>query len=167
MHSSSQINMTLFKDKYLDKDKKLSILDVGSIDVNGSYKTLFDNPNWSYLGMDMSGGKNVDVVSEPYHFSFKDNSFDVIACGQVLEHVEDMFSFIKEINRILKLNGVVCCIAPSEFHIHRFPVDCWRILPDGMNFLLSKIGKLKILEIYSYKPDCIGIAIKEKEGAKC
>jgi hypothetical protein len=58
-----------FKNKYLasSKDQPLIILDLGSQDVNGTYRDIFSVKNWVYKGMDMEPGKNVDIVlKEPY-----------------------------------------------------------------------------------------------------
>ena len=53
MHESSYERMREFVLKYLNPRKKLKILDVGSYDVGGNYKKLFDNPNWEYYGGDI------------------------------------------------------------------------------------------------------------------
>ncbi len=72
MHKSSYDKMKQFVDKYLDKDKKLKILDIGSQDVNGSYKELFENDNWTYIGADMCESKNVDfVLKNVYRWNVK------------------------------------------------------------------------------------------------
>ena len=64
--------MKKFAIKYL-KDKRkenLIILDLGSQDINGSYKELFSSPAWKYIGIDTSEGKNVDIViSDPYSWN--------------------------------------------------------------------------------------------------
>ena len=64
MHQSSLEKMRGFKEKYLDsrKGESLRILDLGSQDINGSYRPLFDGDCWTYEGVDMSPGKNVDIV---------------------------------------------------------------------------------------------------------
>ncbi|HUT00466.1 MAG TPA: hypothetical protein VMY59_09135, partial [Candidatus Thermoplasmatota archaeon] len=66
---------------YSDKNKSLKVLDVGSKD-NGDncpdFRNLFDNTDWSIVGLDLEKGKNVDLVSEPYSFPFEDNTFDIV-----------------------------------------------------------------------------------------
>ena len=51
MHKSSMLRMKWFVDTYLDETKKGNILDVGSYDVNGTYKELFEETAYSYQGL--------------------------------------------------------------------------------------------------------------------
>ena len=59
MHQSSLENMLAFRERYLEgrKDEPLFILDLGSLDVNGSYRGHFDAFRWTYRGIDMAAGK--------------------------------------------------------------------------------------------------------------
>lgn len=167
MHESSYSEMKSFVDKYLDKNKELSILDIGSLDVNGTYKPLFDNQKWKYTGLDIKEGENVDVVSiNQYRYPFDDNSFDVVISGSVIEHVQDTHAFIREAARVMKKDGIMCIIAPWAYPEHKYPVDCWRIMPDGMRFLIEKIGGIKIIDVRKNETDCIGIAGKPKKDIK-
>ena len=49
MHASSYQEMKRFTERYLDRERELSVLDVGSLDVNGSSKELFASPRWTVL----------------------------------------------------------------------------------------------------------------------
>ena len=163
MHNSSFEEMKKFVEKYLDTKKNLKIIDIGSMDVNGTYKDLFNCENWEYIGLDLEEGRNVDLVADSlYSWGGEDESFDVVISGQCLEHVKNTHLWIKEVARIVKKGGIVCIIAPWSFTEHRFPVDCWRILPDGMRFLLEEIAGLEVIDVYHNAPlmDCIGIAKK-------
>jgi len=164
MHDSSYKQMILFVNNYLDRNKELKILDVGSHSVLGqiSYKDIITTtPAWHYFGLDLVEGTNVDIITKDlYNWPIKDNTYDVIISGQCLEHVEDMYKWIKEVSRVLKPDGLVCIIAPNSWGIHKHPIDCWRIFPDGMKFLMTKIGGLKELSIYMNGVDTIGIGTK-------
>lgn len=167
MHETSYNEMQQFVNKYLDRSQALSVIELGSLDVNGSYRPLFDAPLWQYTGLDLMAGKNVDVVSEnPYRYPFLDSSFDVVISGSTLEHVEDMNAFIREAARILKKDGIMCVIAPWTYPEHRYPEDCWRILPDGMKFLLKDVAGLNVLNVHKNETDCVGIAGRSKVGLK-
>jgi SAM-dependent methyltransferase len=164
MHDSSLVLMSRFL-KMLP-DTPLNILDVGSYDVNGSYKNLIKNPKWKYVGLDMSPGPNVDIVAPPETpFPIPDSSFDVVISGQCFEHCEAPWLLIKEVERVCKPGGMIAIIAPWNFPIHRYPVDCWRILPDGMTYLLTKWCKFSMIEcgtapINNVSGDCYGFARK-------
>lgn len=163
MHPSSKVQMKRFINKYLGREANLSILDVGSYDLNGTYRELFTCSNWTYRGADLIGTaeKNVDILLKgPYYWGIEAESFDVAVSGQTLEHVEDLHLWIQKFDFVLKPRGLVCIIAPWQWRIHRYPLDCWRILPDGMRFLLEKICKFEVLEAYVAESDCVGIARK-------
>lgn len=154
MHQSSYDKMLNFKKQYLAhlNHEPLTILDLGSQDVNGTYKDIFDETPWCYKGMDMEKGKNVDIVlKDPYSWSeIGTGSADVVISGQALEHVEYFWVTMLEIARVLKPGGLCCIIAPSSGHEHRFPVDCWRFYEDGFKALI-KFALLQELKVYRQK----------------
>ena len=129
-------------------DQPIVILDLGSLDVNGSYKEIFDQPAWCYRGLDMAPGKNVDIVlKNPYHWKeVGSNSVDVIISGQAFEHIEFFWISMIEIARVLKPGGLCCIIAPSGGYEHKYPVDCWRFYPDGFS-ALAHFARLKVIEV--------------------
>ncbi|MDD4478561.1 MAG: class I SAM-dependent methyltransferase [Mesotoga sp.] len=131
------------------------VLDVGSMDVNGSYKPLFQDHD--YQGLDIAPGPNVDIVApDPYDWPIEDNSFDVVISGQCLEHVEYPWRTVEEIARVLKPGGMCCIIAPSNGPEHRYPIDCYRYMPDGMKAMAKDAG-LKVVSSSLHDP---GINIK-------
>ncbi len=149
VHTSSFQNMKKFTERYLShqNDKKISILDIGSQDVNGTYKALFAEKNWHYCGLDICPGPNVDiVVRDIYHWKeIRSNSFDVVISGQAFEHIEYFWLTMREIARVLKYDGLCCLIAPSSGPEHRYPVDCWRFFPDGLS-ALARYAHLQVIE---------------------
>ena len=149
MHQSSLDKMRSFSEKYLYpfQSQNLRILDLGSQNIGGSYRSIFSNPNWKYIGADLIEGDNVDLVlKDPYKWSEIDCSeFDIVISGQAFEHIEFFWLTIGEISRILKPGGFCCIIAPSSGHEHRYPVDCWRFYPDGFS-ALARYGNLDVIE---------------------
>lgn len=153
MHRSSFLAMEKFKDKYLDKNCTLDILDIGSFDSNPkpfNYGLLFNEKKWNYFGMDIREGPNVDlVVSDIYDWvEIKDASYDVVVSGQAFEHMEFFWKAIVEIERILKPEGFCCIIAPSAGPVHRHPYDCYRFTAEGMKAMGEYAG-LDVLEYYT------------------
>ena len=152
MHQSSLDKMLAFRKKYLEgkKNEPLFILDLGSLDVNGSYRGYFEVFPWTYLGIDRTAGKNVDIVlQDPYDWrEIRSCSADVVVSGQAFEHIEFFWLTILEIARVLKPEGLCCLIAPSGGPEHRYPVDCWRFHPDGFA-ALARFASLEVSEIYA------------------
>ena len=150
MHKSSMLRMRWFADTFLEKGCDLKILDVGSYDVNGCYKDIFINEGYSYTGLDMEGGKNVDIVpSSPYMWpEIEDDSYDAVISGQALEHIEFFWITVCEMVRVLKEGGVLCIVAPNGFEEHRYPVDCWRFFTDGM-VALARYTNLETLHAHT------------------
>ena len=131
------------------ENSPLRILDVGSAAIGGAslYRGIFDRAGWSYLGVDVAAGSNVDVVLEnPYDWrEIRDQSFDVVISHEAFEHIEFIWISILEVARVLKTNGLVAIVAPARGIIHRFPTDCWRFYPDGLPALARYAG-LRVLE---------------------
>ncbi len=132
------------------RKEKIRVLDVGSYDVNGSYRHLFPEDRYEYVGLDMAPGPNVDLVlKRPYDWSeLKTDSFDVVISGQAFEHMEFFWVTMVEMARVLDENGLLCIVAPNGFGEHRYPVDCYRFFSDGM-VSLARYVNLEPLHVHT------------------
>ncbi len=134
MHASTLLRMEYFANTFLAEQGITSgkILDIGSLDVNGSYKHFFQN--FQYIGLDMVKGKNVDFVPKnPYAWDeLPKENFDIVITGQTFEHAEFFWLTMKEMARVLKVGGYMCIVVPNIAEEHRYPVDCYRFYTDGM-----------------------------------
>lgn len=122
----------------------LPCLDVGSFDVCGSVRDLFEK----YIGLDMREGRNVDVVANAHRIPFKDGEFYVVTCLETLEHDDDPFQTVRELHRVCAPGGHIIITAPSitmTTH-HGYPQDYWRFTPDGIRVLVNKMSEEKICE---------------------
>lgn len=157
--------MKRFVDLYLQEKTNIQILDIGSFDINGSYRGIFQKESWVYKGLDIAPGQNVDIVeANIYNWNIKDETFDVVISGQTLEHVEYPWVTFKEMVRVLKKKGYVCLMVPSTGKEHRYPVDCWRMFPDGAR-ALAKLENIEVLECHindksKFWMDCVLIGRK-------
>lgn len=61
------------------------VLEVGSLDINGSVRPLFGAAE-RYWGLDLVAGPGVDEVADAAHWSPGDDRYDVVVCCEVLEH---------------------------------------------------------------------------------
>jgi SAM-dependent methyltransferase len=144
MHKSSILRMQWFLNNFVSgiNEQQVRVLDVGSYDVGGSYRHLFDKSKFHYVGLDIEEGPNVDVVlKNPYDWTaIESDSFDIVISGQALEHIEFFWKTMEEMTRVLKKDGLLCLIAPNGFGEHRYPVDCYRFFTDGMVALARYVG---------------------------
>ena len=149
VHQSSFEKMTAFRDRYLSArtNEPLRILDLGSQDINGSYRPLFSEPPWDYAGLDMAAGNNVDIVLRtPYVWKeVVSDSADVVISGQAFEHIQYFWITMLEVARVLKPGGLCCILAPSSGPEHRYPTDCWRFYPDGLASL-AHYAQMEVIE---------------------
>lgn len=141
--------MKYFKNTYLNPDDELKILDIGSFDRDGNYNygLILDEEKWTYNGLDLKAGNNVDiVVKNPYNWrEIKAKSYDVVISGQAFEHIEFFWLTLEQINRVLKPGGLFCLIVPSTGPEHKNPYDCYRFYEDGMR-AMAKYIHLEVLE---------------------
>ena len=63
----------------------------------------------------ISNTKTNFLSGSAYSLPFSDNSFDLVVCSEVLEHLHDYKDAIKEINRVLKPGGQFLASVPAEF----------------------------------------------------
>lgn len=81
-----------------------NVLDVGSLDINGNNRFLFEDSN--YIGIDIGEGNNVDIISLAHEFNGENESYDTIISTECFEH--DMYydKSILNIIRMLKSEGM-------------------------------------------------------------
>jgi autotransporter strand-loop-strand O-heptosyltransferase len=89
------------------------VLDIGSLDINGSNKYLFENCD--YIGLDVAPGKNVDVVSLGHMYDAPAEFFDTIISTEVFEHDMHYEETITNVMRMLKPGGLFLftCAGPG------------------------------------------------------
>lgn len=100
-----------------------NVLDVGSLDVNGSFSNYnffsrgeawLDLVKGEMTGIDLAEGPGVDVVMNANDMAFADNTFDLVLCLEMLEHDENPAKSIKEMYRVLKPGQPLILTCPNE-----------------------------------------------------
>ena len=155
MHKSAMVRMSWFVENYIKGRGHVRVLDVGSYDVNGCMRPLFDGIDAEYVGLDIEAGPNVDVVmNEPYNWdNVPDGSFDFVISANAFAHLEYPWLTIRLIHSKLKQGGIACIIAPNSTPEHRYPYDCYRYFADGFSALAKWAGFQMINVTVSGVPD--------------
>ena len=80
------------------------------------------------------------ISKDVYNYPIKDNTYDIVFSAQVMEHVQKIWVWLRELKRITKPGGKIITIMPVSYIFHACPIDCWRIYPDGMIGLMEEVG---------------------------
>jgi SAM-dependent methyltransferase len=111
MHPQAR-DFTLFVKSILaDFFKNKKVLDVGSGDINGNNRFLFED--CEYDGNDVISAKNVTVVSKTKDLPFSDSTFDTIISTECFEHDPEYAESFRKICNMLKPNGLFCFTCAS------------------------------------------------------
>ena len=129
--------------KFIEGHKTdLKVLDLGC--GNSPYASLFSNR----VGFDFEMNRGVDVIGDAHNLPFENESFDMILCSEVLEHLIDPKKAISEMNRVLKFGGKLVLTTRFIFPIHDAPHDYWRFTRYGLLELFKDWKIEKIIEEY-------------------
>ena len=157
MHWSVNRTFEVFLEKYFPGNPKISILEVGSMNINGELRAL-KTSNMEWLGLDLELGPGVDQVIElGKRFPLDGRSFDLVVASSVFEHDIQFWNTFLEIIRSVNNTGIILLIVPSQGAYHRHPLDAFRFYPDA-GIALSKWAEfsglpIKLIESFTTKPE--------------
>ena len=89
------------------------VLDVGSGDINGNNRLLFDN--CLSEGNDVTVSENATIVSKTKDLQIDDNTFDTIVSTECFEHDPTYKQSLTKIYSMLKPNGLFCFTCASTY----------------------------------------------------
>lgn len=142
MHHSAMMAGKLFFETYW-MDGFRTILDVGSLNVNGTLRTVAP-PDAEFIGVDLAPGAGVDMVlDDPYVYPFGDDTMDCVISTSCYEHDRMFWLSFAEACRVVSPGGFIYINAPSTGPYHAWPYDHWRFYPDAGVGLESWARRLK------------------------
>lgn len=142
--------MQYFKETYLNPNDELKILDIGSFDKDGNYNygLILNEKKWTYHGLDLKQGNNIDIVVEnayDWEDEIEDETYDLVISGQAFEHIEFFWLTLEQVKRVLKPGGLFFLIVPSTGPVHKNPYDCYRFNENAMK-AMAKYINFRVIE---------------------
>lgn len=114
------------------------LLEVGA-GHNYDVERFFSKTN-DYIKTDLKARPGVSFLDITKHVPSAE--YDGIICLNVLEHVYDYNTALKNIYDLLKTNGFLFLSVPLFYPLHDLPHDYWRFSPNALRKLLSSFRQI-------------------------
>ena len=124
------------------KPYEMSVLEVGSQNINGQVRDIFEEEGNPYLGIDMVDGPGVDRVVNVLDLTsvFGEEKFNIVVCCDTLEHIDHFWIALHEMKAILTPGGLFIVTVPDfGVKVHRHPQDYWRFGEDSLHLLMADL----------------------------
>lgn len=155
------------------------LLDIGSGTGRYGVRFALDHPRSSFVLTDIldqslfhirslvnaAGVKNVSVQKEDvFNLSFPDESFDIVFCDVVIQHLTDDASAVIEMARVLKPGGILLLSSANRLSVHTLVRNIQRMFGREYRygferlycrsdlFRLAKESNLTVQEITGFYP---------------
>lgn len=110
------------------------------VDIASGVKTIRKD----IVRVDTESYEGVDVVADALNLPFKNDSCDLVICESSLEHFKDPILAVKEMNRVLKKEGLVYISVPFIVGFHASPNDYFRWTEAGVEELMKDFEKIEL-----------------------
>ena len=104
-HESQNQFFQVVKNNYPEHFEWKNVIEIGSLDINGSVRNLFQYCN--YVGFDLDLGPGVDFGVQGQDVRFPDKSFDVAVSAECFEHNPYWKETLLNMLRMTKDGGLV------------------------------------------------------------
>lgn len=130
-------NFEYFKTQFSELPAGLRVLDLGS--GPGQFSVLFER--FKTFRSDFFPYKECDFLTDiNQKLPIADAAFDLVYMSNVLEHVRDPGSLLRECHRILKPGGRIIITVPFFIKIHQAPYDFYRYTSYGLVAQFEQAG---------------------------
>lgn len=132
-------------EKFLEnvlKVKNPKVLMIGGGEKGSGTKELWESQAIEIHSIDIYASDTVDVVCDAHYLPLEDGFYDGVWIQAVLEHVVEPSKVADEIDRVLKIGGVVYAETPFMQQVHEGAYDFTRYTVLGHRYLFKKFELL-------------------------
>lgn len=123
--------------EHIAKSQPRRVLELGG--GNGLMKSTLGAGGAYFLCTDIAPSDATDMVIDGCDMPFRDQSFDLVAAFEVLEHVENTDKLLGECSRVVSPGGFLAVSVPFMYGLHDFH-DYYRFTPLGLAAKLRPLG---------------------------
>jgi ubiquinone/menaquinone biosynthesis C-methylase UbiE len=99
-----------------------------TFDVKSSF------PQESFLRLDLRQAFGADILRDIERLSFQPHSVGTLLCIDTIEHVWDLQAVFKEVDRVLRKDGITVISSVFNFKIHRCPRLALRFMSEHSTY---------------------------------
>ncbi len=92
------------------------------------------------INVDVGPSEHTDCLGDAMALPFERSSFQLVLSQETMEHVADPFQAVREMGRLLKVDGVLYLQVPFVLGYHPDPEDYWRFTHSGVRRLIEQAG---------------------------
>lgn len=122
MHSDVFTWVSYSYKKNVKTNDKIKILEFGSLDINGSIRSILEQHSSVYIGVDMQEGPGVDIVGNAKDFQ-SNTLFDLIVCCEVFEHTPEWPEIIINSHSLLIDGGLFIATMAGQGRFEHSAID--------------------------------------------
>jgi SAM-dependent methyltransferase len=110
---------------FVSKSTGVNVLEVGSLDINGSVRFLFNDlisDGGSFFGIDVQEGPGVDLVADASVYK-SEKQYDIVVCAEVFEHTAVWPKIVKNAYSLLTPGGMFIATMAGEGRAPHSAID--------------------------------------------
>jgi len=153
MHLNSKLLFQRYAAEHFHDGQR--VLEIGADADPSTHRQQLDGLRLRWETADIEGGwtRPTYLMPTEYAIPVPDATFDVVFASQVIEHVRQVWRWMRELVRVTRPGGTIILISPISWPYHEAPIDCWRIYPEGMRALCDEVGlEVVLCESHALEP---------------
>jgi len=133
-HPSQQNFCSKIKETFPEYFNNVKVLDIGSLDINGNNRHLFNNSK--YIGIDRNDGLNVSITTDFLNYDCPNDYFDIVISTESLHEDDTYDETIKKIINVIRPGGAFLLTVASDKRVQDNPKNKFtkKILNSIKNF---------------------------------
>ena len=128
-----------------DKLKKQYIINAPKDDIilniGSGHENIHKQENM--VNFDIYPHGNTHVAGDAHNLPFLDNAVDIVWLCAVLEHINQPFTVVEEVYRVLKPGGYILISVPFLQYLHASPHDYFRYTKFGLRSICSNFTEVE------------------------